>query len=168
MGQLITGVRYLDLRVSYQSTTTEKWWINHGLVILRPLAHIFQQVKTFLTHTNEIVILDFHELIAGKKDILNFIYRVGIISILGSKRVDKHQEMVQYLKSELSEWLASPNWSSTCGELWKSNKTLIVAYNYPEIVANHSSFLWSPVHHHWANAQDRDELRSYLDQIIKT
>ena len=75
--------------------------------------------------------------------------------------------MVSYLESELSAWLASPNWSSTCGELWKSNKTLIVTYNYPEVVANHSNLLWSPVHHHWANAQYEDELKDYLDQIIK-
>ena len=63
--QLIMGIRYLDLRISYQSNTREKWWINHGLVSLRPLSHVLQHVKTFLTRTEEIVVLDFHELIEG-------------------------------------------------------------------------------------------------------
>lgn len=59
------GIRYLDMRISYRSNTPEKWWINHGLVSLRPFIHVVQHLKTFLSHTNEIVVLDFHELTPG-------------------------------------------------------------------------------------------------------
>jgi hypothetical protein len=63
----MNGVRYLDIRAAYYADRDEVWWVNHGITPIHPLQTIFDDVKTFLRNTHEIVILDFHEFPAGKK-----------------------------------------------------------------------------------------------------
>ncbi|CAD6991260.1 unnamed protein product [Ceratitis capitata] len=55
-GQLLHGVRYLDIRVGYYRNTPERFYICHGVTRQRPLAEIIEQVKEFVLETNEIVI----------------------------------------------------------------------------------------------------------------
>jgi hypothetical protein len=64
---LIHGVRYLDIRAGYYNNTDEVWWVNHGIVRVHPLQTVFDDIKTFLKNTNEIVILDFHGFPEGKE-----------------------------------------------------------------------------------------------------
>ncbi|XKL66067.1 hypothetical protein PGB90_009487 [Kerria lacca] len=151
LSQLIHGIRYLDLRVSSNPHLTDRWWINHGVVRIQPLKNILNYVKKFVQKTKEIVILDFHGFPAG------FRYQL-----------ESHTELINYLKSELSEWAAIPNWNATCNELWNSNKTLIISYNYEEIVKQNSNLLWTPVSHKWANVQSNDELKEYFTKIVES
>lgn len=74
---------------------------------------------------------------------------------------------MNYLKSELSEWIAPPNWSATCGQLWRTNKTLIISYNNDTIVKEYPSLLWSPVVQKWANVQNIDDLKKYFNNVIE-
>ncbi|KAL1131867.1 hypothetical protein AAG570_011478, partial [Ranatra chinensis] len=63
MEQLIHGARYLDLRISQKKG---KWWLNHGVFRIHPLEYILMDIKEFLRHTKEIIVLDFHRFPKGK------------------------------------------------------------------------------------------------------
>lgn len=69
LNQLIHGVRVLDLRVGHYPMTPELWWANHGVVRLRPLHQVLDDVIFFVNMTKEIVVLDFHRFPVGKTDI---------------------------------------------------------------------------------------------------
>ena len=77
---MINGVRYLDIRVAYYKDTDEVWWVNHGVVPIHPLQTVFDDVKTFLRNTHEIVILDFHEFPVGKRKKLVVCYIIPYCS----------------------------------------------------------------------------------------
>ena len=47
--QLLYGIRYLDLRVSYHPNTVEKFWLNHDLVQMNPL---YQAVQARIEFNN--------------------------------------------------------------------------------------------------------------------
>lgn len=88
--------------------------------------------------------------------------------LLGFKEdLQVHRDLVNYIKSELSEWIAPPDWNATCDKLWKMNKTLIISYNNYKIVEEYPSLLWSPVDQKWANKQNSDELKNYLSKVIE-
>ena len=48
--QLLYGIRYLDLRVSYHANTAEKFWLNHDLVKMNPLYKTVQVRLYFIYH----------------------------------------------------------------------------------------------------------------------
>jgi hypothetical protein len=73
LSQLIHGVRYLDIRAAYYTDRDGVWWVNHGLIPVHPLQSVFDDVRTFLQNTNEIVILDFHEFPVGKDMLVCYI-----------------------------------------------------------------------------------------------
>ena len=58
--QLLYGIRYLDLRVSLDATTPEKYWIAHDFVKMNPLYKVVQDIRRFVQNSNEILIMDFH------------------------------------------------------------------------------------------------------------
>lgn len=66
MGQLMHGIRYLDIRVGYYRNTPEMFFINHGITRQRPLIDVIDQVKEFVEKTNEIVIFGLKEFPIGK------------------------------------------------------------------------------------------------------
>lgn len=70
--QLAYGIRYLDLRVSYENVMNrrEKLWIVHGILRTEiSLESVLRQVRSFLDATTaEIVILDFHRFEKGFED----------------------------------------------------------------------------------------------------
>jgi hypothetical protein len=67
LSQLINGVRYLDIRAAHYIDREHVWWVNHGSIPIHPLQSVFDDVRTFLQKTNEIVILDFHQFPIGKR-----------------------------------------------------------------------------------------------------
>lgn len=72
MGQLMHGIRYLDIRVGYYRNTPELFFVNHGITRQNPLIDVIDQVKEFVEKTNEIVIFGLKEFPIGK--CLNKIY----------------------------------------------------------------------------------------------
>lgn len=66
MGQLMHGIRYLDIRVGYYRNTAEMFFVNHGITKQRPLIEVIDQVKEFVQKTNEIVIFGLKEFPVGK------------------------------------------------------------------------------------------------------
>lgn len=73
--QLISGVRYLDLRPAFY----DEYWINHGSYQMNPMKNIINDVKEFLDNTEEIVILGFKEFYKGKCDLMRILYFITII-----------------------------------------------------------------------------------------
>ena len=94
MSFLTACFRYLDLRVSYYSDTPEKFWLVHDVFKMNPLYEAVHAVKRFLRLTRELVILDFHRFPIG---------------FTGEFRQARHAELVNYIASELGEFMA-PDW----------------------------------------------------------
>lgn len=65
-GQLMHGVRYLDIRVGYYRAAAEKFFIYHGITKQRSLQEVINQVKDFVLETNEIVIFGLKEFPVGE------------------------------------------------------------------------------------------------------
>lgn len=65
-GQLMHGIRYLDIRVGYYRSLEPRFWVNHGITRQQPLDKILRQVRDFVLETNEIVIFDIQEFPVGK------------------------------------------------------------------------------------------------------
>lgn len=65
-GQLMHGVRYLDIRVGYYRPAAEKFFIYHGITKQRSLQEVINQVKDFVLETNEIVIFGLKEFPVGE------------------------------------------------------------------------------------------------------
>ena len=72
--QLLFGVRYLDLRVSYYPESPEKFWIVHDFVRLNPLHEVVSDVRRFMSVTKEMVILDFHRFPQGSFEVISSNY----------------------------------------------------------------------------------------------
>ena len=60
------GVRYLDIRIGHYRSADPPFWVNHGISRQQPLNEVLNQVRNFVTETNEIVIFDFQEFPVGK------------------------------------------------------------------------------------------------------
>nr|CAD7203272.1 unnamed protein product [Timema douglasi] len=110
-GQLVHGIRYLDLRVGYYPPSANKtrnqnhrFWVNHDLIPVGPLIPTLRDVKRFLISTKrEIVILDLHRFPVG-------FYR----------RPGRHRRLLTLLKKELeSTWLWPP-----LKQLWGDEQTV--------------------------------------------
>lgn len=140
---------------------------------IQPLKNLLDHVKTFLKHTNEIIILDFHNFPQGTTTNEPVVLRKKLdlieLDFTGFRYTpDTHREFVAYLERELSEWIApANNWSATCNDLWNKKKTLILSYNDDETVQQFPSILWTPVVQKWANVQNSDALKRYLAKIIE-
>jgi len=152
--QLMLGVRYLDLRVSYYSDTPEKFWLVHDFVKQNPLFEAVHAVKRFLRMTKELVILDFHRFPFGFK---------------GEKTEGRHDELYEYIKDELGEFM-TPDWlgkAATMNDLWHLNRTLIVTYQ-DDITENKYDNLWTEALHAWANTKHPNNLFRYLNETMNT
>lgn len=72
MDQLLTGVRYLDIR---PCIVDRKYWVCHGTFVMQPLENVITDIKDFLDNTMEIVIVNFKEFPRGKSFICFIIFR---------------------------------------------------------------------------------------------
>lgn len=150
--QLLFGIRYLDLRVSYYNDTPEKFWLVHDFVKQNPLYEAVHAVKRFLRMTKELVILDFHR------------FPFGFVEE-GSE--GRHDELVEYINSELGEFMA-PDWlgkGASMNDLWHLNRTLIVTYE-DDTMEKKNENLWTEALHAWANTRQPAKLFKYLDETM--
>ncbi|XP_017765584.1 PREDICTED: PI-PLC X domain-containing protein 1-like [Eufriesea mexicana] len=149
LGQLIHGVRYLDIRVGHYENTKEIWWTNHGLFYRSvPLKIVIDQVKLFLNNTEEIVIMDIREF------------------PIGFNNISDHRALVSYLEEEFRDYyhLNNHGWGITLNEIWSSGRRLIIGYEQKEIVNSYDS-MWPCVLHKWGNVKNVQKLYEYLHKI---
>ncbi|XP_076172521.1 PI-PLC X domain-containing protein 1 [Ptiloglossa arizonensis] len=149
LGQLIHGVRYLDVRVGYSSFTDEIWWTYHGPFYRSvSLKTVIDQVKMFLDNTEEIVIVDIRE------------FPVGF------NNITIHRRLASYLEDQFRDYFLTNNysWSITMNEIWSTGKRLIIGYENAQIVEEHAS-MWPCVRHQWGNVRTIEDLYKYLNTI---
>lgn len=156
LGQLIYGVRYIDLRVGFYPSKDVQWWANHGPVRMQPLVGVLHDVKAFLANTNEIVILDIQNFPAGF-----------------GKDNKVHLKLVHLLETELGELMAfrdnayhhqSP-WFARLNDIWALNRRLIVGYDKEDVLPA-SSKLWPAVRHFWGDVQTPEQLSTYAISVM--
>ena len=149
LGQLIHGVRYLDIRIGRYPHTDEIWWTNHGPFYRSvPLKTVIDQVKKFLDNTEEIVIFDIHE------------FPIGFDNIW------EHSELVSYLENQFRDYYLNHDqgWSITLNDIWSTGRRLIIGYENSWMIHDHGT-VWPCVIHQWGNVRTVEDLYKYLNSI---
>ncbi|KAK0163055.1 hypothetical protein PV327_006766 [Microctonus hyperodae] len=141
--QLISGVRYLDIRPAFY----DEYWVNHESYKMNPMKNIIDDVKTFLDNTLEIIILSFKEFPKGFESDTD------------------HINFIKYLETEFKGYfLPTSNefeWNVTLGHIWKTDKRLIMSYDHN--ICKNTSSMWSPIKQYWGDVQDLAHLRVYIE-----
>lgn len=123
LGQLNSGIRYLDLRI-WKDPSTSVFLIEHGL-LAESISEILDQIHRFL-HRNkkEFLVLDFQSLKNCTKE--------------------DHVRLSALLLSEFGESLfVDPNSVQNCtlDELWATEKRIVVLYDHAETAYAHPTYL---------------------------
>ncbi|XP_073826090.1 phosphatidylinositol-specific phospholipase C X domain containing isoform X1 [Musca autumnalis] len=149
-GQLMHGIRYLDIRVGYHRNTPEQFFINHGITRQRPLLEIIDQVKEFVEETNEIVIFGLKE------------FPVGF-----GKNLTVHHKLCEFLKEHFGELVVHPSatWRASLNDIWSRKQNVILAYDKPEMVQRYPHLLFGSVEQRWGNVQKWSDLEAFLRSI---
>lgn len=161
--QLAYGIRYLDLRVSYESALNrpENFWIVHGLFRTEvSLESILNQVKDFLdSTTSEIVILDFHRFEKGFTE-----HPRDFASNALTK--SRHQMLHQLIESIVGQYIArdANGYHIKVSQLLSTNKRLVIGYAGNRFIREANYF--PKVRHLWAEAENVSKLEHYLNRMI--
>lgn len=149
-GQLMHGVRYLDIRVGYYKNTPDLFYVNHGITRQRPLSEVVDQVMDFVLETNEIVIF-------GVKE-----FPVGF-----GKGLGVHRLLVSYLKRRFGQLMVSPqvSWQVFLGDVWKMNQNIFVAYDHGPTLGEFSDILFGPIEQRWGDVRTWQRLEKHLIAI---
>ncbi|XP_045535868.1 PI-PLC X domain-containing protein 1 isoform X3 [Papilio machaon] len=162
--QLVHGIRYLDFRIGYYEFYTDKderYWLNHNLIRVRPLAPLLKEIRAFLDATNEVVFLDAHH------------FPVGFYEQDGSPIRSVHAGLLDLVKRELGPHLAHAQQlgtgpgtrGPTLQSLINANKRLLFSY-VDHAVVTENRWLWPILPHLWANTNSPTLLFEYLDDAI--
>ncbi|XP_030384337.1 PI-PLC X domain-containing protein 1 [Scaptodrosophila lebanonensis] len=149
-GQLMHGVRYLDIRVGYYRASHEKFFIYHGITKQRPLQEVINQVRDFVHETNEIVIFGLKE------------FPVGF-----GKGLGVHRLLVSYLREQFGELIVHPSlsWRATLRDIWTRKQNVIIAYDKHAIVQEFPHTVFGGVEQRWGNVQTWPRLERHLRDI---
>ena len=148
--QLLSGIRYLDLRVAYR-TEDKKIRVIHGLFGCT-IDQVLDKVNQFLAkYPKEIVILHFQHF-----------YNMNQAA---------HKTLADTLDASFSKILRAPGAQGpnvTLQEMWEEKKNVIVIYNETGVVDAHSHF-WSPhfIRSPWPNTDDTNQLLEILKEQSK-
>ncbi|XP_026687339.1 uncharacterized protein LOC103521674 [Diaphorina citri] len=122
-GQLVYGIRYVNLQTSYYSLKKKQrgpvdemnFYISNDMIRIRPLLPVLQDIRRFLEISqHEIVFLDFHRF------------------PIGMKALAHHKVLIDLIEKEFGD-LAFPRPDyflkvPTLETIWKENKRLIIFY----------------------------------------
>lgn len=144
---MVLGVRYFDMRVSYYPETEEVFFINHGDIRIRPLVEYLNQTSMFLRSTNEIIIFDIH----------SFEHNLGDDEVAQEALQDLIESYLYDLM--VPEYLAT---NSKLEYLWVINKRVIVTFP----VTTERLLYWPTVNHLWGNVNDLDDLYDYFSTNV--
>ncbi|CAL4076533.1 unnamed protein product [Meganyctiphanes norvegica] len=147
LSQLLYGGRYLDLRVGYYPHTPEKFWINHDLVKWRPLKDVLLQIRTFVSKSMDPIFVDFHRFPVG-------FHRPEAMPLL----LNLINSTLEHKNFLLSNW--GPR--ITLNQIWNLNQSVILSLSNKTIAA-HTDWIWPALPQAWADAQNPNDLRKFLD-----
>ena len=145
--QLLSGIRYLDLRVAYRAED-KKFRILHGLYGCA-IEEILEDVKRFVAnYPKEIVILDF-----------NHFYNMD---------ATLHERLADTLLAYFSEIFRTPGNdgpSVTLQEMWGNEEKVIICYHNYEVIDSYPCF-WPPhlICSPWPNTADKKLLLDFLNK----
>lgn len=148
--QLKAGIRYLDLRIAYNSSK-HQFYICHGKYGA-PFAEILLQLKTFFDeHPKEIVLLDFQHFF--------------------NMRNHEHASLIHQIQANIGAKALQPSVGVhvTIGELWEQNKQAIIIYAHEETVRDYPELLWYRDAHlssPWFNKSKLKKLKKCLDEMM--
>ncbi|KAI5645981.1 hypothetical protein NE865_01874 [Phthorimaea operculella] len=161
--QLVHGIRYFDFRIAYYdfyANESDRYWLNHNLIRIRPLIPLLQEIRAFLDHSKEVVFLDAHH------------FPLGFYNQDGSPIPSVHAGLLKIIRQELGPHLAlanefqtGDNRGPTLGALLEADKRLLFSYVDNSITAR-NNWLWPNLPHLWANTNNPVQLFQYLDQAI--
>ncbi|KAH0553676.1 hypothetical protein KQX54_003394 [Cotesia glomerata] len=143
MDQLLTGIRYLDIR---PCIVGNKYWVCHGTFAMQPLDEIITNIKDFLDNTMEIVIINFKEFPQG------------------FETFESHSNFLNYILDEFEGYFLETFQAhqKTLGEIWKSNKRLIFSYvfEFEGVIYR----FWTSVYQLWGDVKNVEELESFVNE----
>ncbi|CAG7786245.1 unnamed protein product [Allacma fusca] len=155
--QLISGIRYLDVRVACYtakntpcglSESSPVFFVNHDLYRIRELKYLLEDVRKFVTEFKEVVFMDFHR------------FPVGV----NSEAI--HEKLYKFVLVELEHVLAPKSLTveATFNQLLSSNKYVILTYHNE--YHKKQDLLWGPLTHGWPNTNQLEELKILLPEKI--
>lgn len=152
-GQLVSGIRYFDIRVGIYYSETTKEWINHGPLKCSKMREEFQHLAQFLkVSPKEVVILHMKKF----EHPPNFLNK-------------EHSLILNLLEEILGEFILPRSYFyNTDGpkleEIWQTGRNLIISYNNDDLVKEHD-WLWYNINQKWGDTTNVDDLRKYLDKV---
>ncbi|CAG2102840.1 unnamed protein product [Medioppia subpectinata] len=159
--QLVYGIRFLDLRVAYDTVNgnRSKLWIVHGPVPMKQtLDSVLLQVRRFVELApKEVLVIDFHRFEKGfnKDEISQRLLR------------RHHRKVLALILKHLSAYLVPQTMGlhSTLNELIANNKRVIVGYASDQYLSN-KTFVFPKARHLWPNTDDTEELVEYFNETL--
>jgi hypothetical protein len=78
-----------------------------------------------------------------------------------------HEKLLEYLEQEFRDIaaLSSLTWNAQLGEIWSTNRRLLLTYNNNQMVER-SDILWPAVAHQWGDVDTLDDLYTYLSGVV--
>lgn len=147
--QLLAGIRYLDIRPAYYPLGTIKFWVNHGVSRVQPMEQVLRDVYNFVSESNEIVIVDFHQ------------FPVGFTSH------EIHQKLVNFVNETIGNMIvvSKSGWATPINEIWEGKTRIILGYNDRSIISEYFPFTLEAIRHRWANVDEVEPLKTYFYRV---
>lgn len=154
--QLAYGIRGLDLRVQYGGGD---YYITHDVIRGKPtVREVLREVRRFVEHTGEVVLLDFHRFPKG------FEQKRKVVT-------DRHENLVKLIVTELQDvLLKGVDYMKTVGEILGGCRSggrqrggVLVFYNSRDYRGPYQEYLAPGVSQKWPNAQSKGALMQYLE-----
>ena len=144
--QLVMGIRYLDMRLSYYPDSEFLYYVNHNFVRIAPLYLYLEDISRFLNQTNEILIFDTHSLENNFEDY-----------------PEAEKGLLNLIESYLLPWMVPNTYGPNpkLGDIWDISKNIIVTFP-----GNPSDLYWDQVLHVWGDVNNLDDLFNYFDEQI--
>ncbi|XP_037078006.1 uncharacterized protein LOC119099060 [Pollicipes pollicipes] len=147
--QLMLGVRFLDVRVTYVAGGAAPFWVDvRDGVGVTPLRAVLSPLRRFLRASNEIVLLE-------------------LATLRGFEgRSERHAALVDLLERRLGDWMAPVSMGSELrlNQLWNTGRRLVVTYNHQS--RRDSPFLWPPTPVARHPSRNASELLDFVDGLM--
>jgi hypothetical protein len=138
--QLVKGIRYLDLRVAFDSK--QNALITHGLVSM-PLKNALNEISGFiLEHPKEVILIKYD---------LSYGYLRG--KLKREQEEEKKQEIQRILSDHFQERLISFSNNRTFSDFWERGASVMLLDQFDDF---------------WPNKHDTEAVKAFLDESLRT